>query len=303
VGHRVALVAFSGGGFNFSQSSNSISDLGNFTSDPSKISKSLNGGLEPVLAYLKNILASIPTHIWVLLGTAIFLAIIIGLIFGLIARNWARGSLIGGINDAYDGKEAGLKTSSEHGIKNLKNLIWLSVVPWLLYTLLLLVVGVIVALLMAVSAPLAIVLGILAGISVVIAYFSIAATQIWAERVVVIEGKPAKESFFEGWRLVKKHILKMLTLGCFNTLLSCCAGCLAMSVLLPAIAVIAGMFAVSPALGLAFLVPLALVVLPVLFLNLLLNGIYRVFNYSTWNILYRQVREEEKYGQSITEQQ
>lgn len=304
----MALVAFSGGGFNFSQSFSNLDDLGDFTSDPSKLSESVNGSLEPLLNYLKNLFSSIPTHIWILLLTAIFLAIIIGFIFSLVARNWARGSLIGGINDAYEEQPVNLKSSSEHGLRNLKSLVWLSVVPWLLYTLILLAFGALILLLTAVAAPLAIVLGLLAGIFAVVAYLAISATQIWAVRVAVIEGTPAKDAFLEGWRMVQKHLLKMLTLGCLNTLISCCVGCVVMSALLPGIAVVIGLFAVSPTLGLAMLVPIIFVALPLLFLSLLFNGIYRVFNYSTWNLLYRQVREEgsrgeESDGQPIIKQQ
>ena len=287
----MALVAFSGGGFNFFQSFRNIGDFSGSFSLPGSQTTTAGFNLQPFFNKLGQVFAGVSSITWILLVLAIILALVVGFALSLIARSWAKGALIAGIDAAYQSQEVTLRQSSERGIQSLRNILWLNIVPWLLYAFLIFLTAGILVFLIKFVAPLAIALGLVAGILALLAYFALAATQIWAERVVVIEGRGAREAFFEGWRLAKTHILKMLTLGFLNTLISCCLGCVIMSVFFPVLTFLVGLFAISPALGWVFLLPLLGVGLPLIFLSILFNGIYRVFNYSTWNLLYRQIRQ------------
>ena len=297
----IAAAVFSGGGLNLSQNTD-ISDLGELPD----IQKNINSQkLDELIAFFAHLFRSIPTEVWLALGASIILSIAIGFIFSLFVKNWAIGSLIGGINDAYDDKTVTLKTASEHGIRSLKSLIWLNIVPWFLYFLVVLFFVSTSVILFLVFWPLGLLAAILFAVPTFLSYLAIAAIQIWATRVAVIESKSGKEAFSEGWRMVKEHILKMIGLGCLNTIIGCFSGCLlsclAGIIILPFVISGAAFYFISP--NKATVVPIIILaallgILLFLLLNMLFNGIYTVFNYSTWNVLYRQILEENENEQS-----
>lgn len=293
----VAVAVFSGGGFNLSQNFN----IGDFN----ELKRDLDPQIFNQLSeYFKDLLGSVPTYLWVLFGLSFILALIVGFVFSLVVRNWAIGSLIGGINDAIDQKVVTLKSSSAHGIRGLKSLIWLNLVPWFLYFLTFLVVIFLIIILFVIFWPLRILAILVLGTLSVLAFLALAAIQIWATRVAVLEGKSGKESFFEGWQLVKEHLFKMIVLGCSNTCISCLSGCVLSCFVITIIVPLglSGAFFYSLShenpiitfglltIGLIFIIPLLLGII-------LFQGIYTVFNYSTWNILYREIRQKNSQGE------
>lgn len=288
----IVVAVFSGGGFSFQQNLN-LRDTGNLKTafDSAKF--------EQLFEYFRNIISSIPIFIWLIFFLSLFLSLVIGFIFTLVVRNWALGSLIGGISEALEEKIVTLKTSSEHGIKSLKNLLWLNIIPWLLYLLILLPLIIFVIILLNLLLPLGFILAVILALLALIGLLAIAAIQIWATRVAVLEGKSGEESFFEGWQLVKDHLFKMVVLGCSNTCISCLSGCVlscfVITIIVPLGLSGAFFYSLSHenpiitfgllAIGLIFIIPLLLGII-------LFRGIYTVFNYSTWNILYREIHQE-----------
>lgn len=288
------LVAFAGGGggANFSNAFN----WGDFSKkDTSNLTDKVD--YNPVVSYFKDLLLSIPPSLYIALALVIIFAIIVGFIISIVVSSWARGAAIGAINDVYDGKSVSLRSGSEHGARSLKRILWLTIVPWFLYFLTLIVVGGLLTLLTVLfsNTPLMYImvffLIILIFVAVIVS-LGISAIQIWAERVVVIEGKNAREAFVEGWMLVKKHFFNMLLLGTANCFLSCCFGLVIVGTVAALIGSGVALIFINKQLGVIFFLVIGFFVLLVLLLSTLISGIYKIFNYTTWNILYRQIKEE-----------
>lgn len=281
----MALVAFSGGGvgnFNFRGSGDSFKSLSSY----------YNGQM---FGYFKDLFSSIPVSLYISLGIGIFVLIIIGLVISLVVGSWAKAAAIGAINDGYNNKPVSLKSGSDHGIKNFKNIIWLTIVPWLLYTFALIGTGAILSLfIIFTDGPiriLPILLASIAAIVAVIASLGISASQIWAQRVVVLEGKSGKEAFKEGWKIAKKHFGNMAILGCVNGLLSCCFGVIIIGTIGGLVFSGIGLMALNKNIGIVFLFIVGILGLGLLLIGTLVGGILKIFNYATWNILYRQIRD------------
>lgn len=296
----MALVAFTGGG-----GGSSFRGAGDFAqyfnkSKDSSLPDTIKAA-DPVFEYFKNLFFSIPPSLYISLAIGIFVLIIVGLVISVVVSSWAKGAAIGAINDAYDGKPVTLRNGSEYGIRNLKNMVWLTVVPWLLYFLIL--VGCFTVLFIPVfifkESPIiliSVLLMLLVGIAAVVASLGISATQIWAQRVVVIEGKSGKEAFKEGWQLTRKHLGDMAVLGCTNCLLGCCLGAVAIGAIGGLIFSGIGLMALNKNAGIIFLFIVGILVLALILISTLLAGVYKIFNYTTWNVLYRQIREEKVNG-------
>lgn len=295
----MALALYSGSqGMNISNL-RGFTNFDNFLSSPDKQVNNLlpkaAETLTPLLDYLKNLFFSIPVSLYILLGLGIAVAVVIGLIISLLVSSWAKGAAIGAINDAYDGKTVTLRSGALLGLKSLKEMIWLSVIPWLLYFLALIVFGGLSMLLFLIPF-LGILLMFLIVPLAIIVFFAIIATQIWAQRVCVLEGKSGKEAFLEGFKIAKANLGEMLLLGCTNCLLNCCIGVILISALVLLIGLGFGLTAINQYLGVIFIIGIGTIILVLIILSTLIGGIYTIFKYSTWNILYRKIKEGQKNG-------
>lgn len=291
------------GGVNGSFYSN-FKDNGHFSSlfknERFEVIKSVD--YNPLFSYFRDLVLSVPVSFYIGLAVLMAISLIISWLMRLVASAWAQGAAIGAINDAYEGKAVDLRSGSGHGISNLKAILWLMVVPWFCYFLILLILGCLLVFLMVVfGREIRFLLMILAAIlflAAVIVGLAVASIQIWAERIAVIEKKEAGEAFREGWQMVKKHFFKMVILGTVN----CCLGCFLWVVVSLVIGLLIGagvvLFFINKTLGVAFLAAFALLFIFLILLNVLINGIYKIFNYATWNVLYREIKEEEVNGKS-----
>lgn len=300
----LALLVFAGGGnpsnFNFNNFS-SFSDGFKGGSPDVSNAKVPNINYQPVVDYFKNLFGTIPVSLYILLGVAFLITIIIGIVISIVVSSWAKGAAIGAINDAYDGKAVTLKNGADYGLKNLKNIIWLNLVPTLLYALAVILLTVIFAVLIILlyKTPIVYLFYLLAGIAlvaVIIGSLAISSIQIWAHRIVVIEGKSGKEGFFEGWIMVKKYFMQMVVLGVVNCFTNCIFGC-CLGLIIGILAVVLifsgiGIFAVNITMGIVFATFAVIVGIVLIFLAGLAGGIYQIFNYSTWNILYRELKSQ-----------
>lgn len=288
----MALVAFAGGGgANFVNFFN----WGDFSKkDISSYTDKVN--YDPVISYVKDVILSIPPSLYFSLAIVLVLATVTGFIISLVVSSWARGAAIGAINDTYDGKTVSLRSGSEHGLRGFKNILWLTIVPWFLYFLTVVVVGGLLTLLIMIfiKTPLMYIMVFFLVILLfmaAIAGLAVSMVQIWAERIVIIEGKDGREAFKEGWLLVKQHFLNMLLLGTANCFLSCCFGLVFLGIIAASIGSGLALIFINKQLGVFFLMVIGFSVLLVVLLSILVSGIYKIFNYTTWNILYRQIKE------------
>ncbi|MBI2029221.1 hypothetical protein HYT02_02285 [Candidatus Gottesmanbacteria bacterium] len=295
----MVLVATSGASF-----SGNFQSFGNISSSFNQGSTT-NSGAAPdfsifttVLSSIMNIFSQVPVSAYATLAISVVIAIILGMIISLVVISWAQGAAIGAINDGYNNKPVTLRSGSLYGIRSFKRVIWLMIVPGLLYFL-----AIIIPFIISLFVMIALwdsTLGRLIGILIfliflfimILASLAISASIIWAKRITVIEGKGAYQSFKEGWVLVKTHFLKMIALGCSNCVLSCCLGITIAASIGAAIAAGIGLLSVNKQVGMILLATIGIIVLILLLLSLLFGGIYTIFNYTTWNILYRQVRSK-----------
>lgn len=243
-----------------------------------------------------NLLSQVPVSAYATLGISVVIAIILGIIISFVVVSWAQGAAIGAINDGYNNKPVTLRAGSVYGIRSFKRIIWLLIVPGLLYF-----IAIIIPFAISVFVLIALwgtTLGRLIGILIFLTFFfimiltslAISASIIWAKRITVIEGKSAYDSFKEGWKMVKTHFLKMIVLGCSNCILSCCLGATIAASIGAAVVAGIGLISVNKQVGAIFLVIVGISVVVLLLMGVLFGGIYIIFNYTTWNVLYRQIR-------------
>ncbi len=286
------LVSFTGGGFNFTY----FFQLEDFLPVKTPPVDFYQANYNPVLDYVKSLFFSIPPSLYLIWGGFVILALFLSLVLNFIIGSWAYGATIGALNAVYDQKKINLQKAAFYGLRSWQHILWLRLVPWFLYFLILVLVGGLlfvsyvvlidtflryfVVLLMVVL----FLLGFLAGLAMVM-------IQIWAKRIAVIENKNGWDSFKAGWQLVKKHFFSMLFLGTANCFLSC----LSMIFWLGIVGVSLGggffLFFLNKQLGLVFGGFAILAILSLILLSSLIFGIYKIFNYATWNILYRQIKE------------
>lgn len=293
------LVATSGASFsgNF-QSFGNVSKSFNQSSTP-------GSGITPdfsvfttVFSSIMNVFSQVPVSAYATLGISVVIAIILGVIIALVVVSWAQGAAIGAINDGYNNKPVTLRAGSLYGIRSFKRIIWLLIVPGLLYFLAIIIPFIISFFIMIAlwDSTLGRLIGILIFLTflfiMILASLAISASVIWAKRITVIEGKSAYQSFKEGWVMVKEHFLKMIVLGCSNCILSCCLGMTIAASIGAAIVAGIGLISVNKKVGAVFLVIVGIVVVILLLLSVLFGGIYTIFNYTTWNILYRKLRSK-----------
>lgn len=292
------LVTTSGSKF-----SGSFNNIGNFSNSFQGAESSIPGSptsdfsmFKTVITAVVNILKEIPVSAYATLGVSVVVAVIVSLIIILVVSSWAKGAAIGAVNDAYDNKPVTLRSGSLHGIHSFKRIIWLFIVPWILYFIAVVVPFAIVGVLMAIfwESEVLRLFGILFFVILFFLMFlvslAICASLIWAVRITVIEKRGAYESFKEGWKLVKSHFLKMIALGCANCLLGCCLTGVVGAIIGGAVVSGVGLLQVNKKVGTVFLTIVVFIVLLLVLLSILFTGIYTVFNVTTWNVLYRQIR-------------
>lgn len=254
--------------------------------------------LSSVFSSIINLFSQVPVSAYATLGISVVVAIILGIIITFVVISWAQGAAIGAINDGYNNNPVTLRAGSIYGIRSFKRIIWLLIVPGLLYFIAIIIPFIISLIIMIAlwDSSLGRLIGILIFLTfffvMILASLAISASVIWAKRITVIEGKGAYESFKEGWGLVKTHFLKMIVLGCSNCILSCCLGATIVVSIGAAIVAGIGLMSVNKQVGVIFLAMIGIVVLILILLGTLFGGIYTIFNYSTWNILYRQIRSK-----------
>ena len=177
--------------------------------------------------------------------------------------------------------------------------------PGFLFSIVLILLAVISVLLLSLSKPFGWLLIFVTVLFALIAVIILIIIQVWALRIAVIEDKGGKEAFLEAWKLAKSNFLDMLGLGSVNCFAGCLLGCGVTVVLIPLGALgigtlfaadvfsagVKNYYALIPASGIVLL----LMILAGVAITLIMS-IYTVFNFSTWNVLYRQIRTKEKEG-------
>lgn len=294
------MILVSTSGANFSGNFNSVNNFSeSFKAGETPFATSPSSQLsvfQTAFTAIFNILKQVPVSAYATLAISIIIVMIVSLIIVLVISSWAQGAAIGAINDAYDNKPVTLRKGSLHGIESFKRIIWLLIVPWILYFIAIIIPFIIASIVMAlvwdseITRLFGMLLFLIFLFIIIFSAFAITASLIWAIRITVIEKKGAYESFKEGWKMVKTHFLKMIALGCANCLLGCCLTGIIGATLGGAIVSGIGLLKVNQKAGALFLAFIGIIVVLLIMLSLLFSGIYTIFNVTTWNVLYRELR-------------
>ena len=307
----MALAAFSGSNsFNFSRSF----DSSNFKSldkteegtdgmldSAVKGVQSIRGAADTSFDSLKEIASQIPASTWIILSVCFTIAIIIGIIISLVAKNWAKGALIAGIDNAETKGRVWFTESSKLGLSKVKQLIKVELLTFILVLIPIFPISILIVtslvLKIELSQPFLIMLAVGAFILVALSLIAISMLSMsfpWAQRLIALENFKAVEAVKQGYRIARKNLGSMLKLGFGNCLVSTGIGCITSIVIMIPIGIAVGGFLINKTAGVIASIPAAVIVLVAIFGGVLVMGILNVFKYTTWNILFKQIRGQKK---------
>ena len=252
-------------------------------------------GINSFLTSLSNVIAKIPPYIWILIFVIFITVVIIGIIINLYINNWAEGAVIGLVNGAEKGEEISFRKGTIYGVRYAKRLILISIVPGLIYFLILITFGLLIVLSLFFPVPilniiLAIVFGLVLLFFMLTGSLFLSLLKIISFRIVVIEDKDYLEAYKEALIFVKKAFIEIIIQGVINYGLGCGFGCLYIIFLIFLIGIIILGFVIHLGVGL----PLAVLGLIFLIASGLLVGFFNAFKSANWTLLYRQVKEKQK---------
>lgn len=255
-----------------------------------------------VLGAATNWLSQVPVSTWVFLGIGIFLLVIVGVAVSLIIQNWAKGALIAGLQDADNAKPVTLATTSPRGLIAFKHLIILGLIT----------IGIVLAVLLATSLLVAVgyfllsfskviqtvwlgVVGATAVIAFIIFAILTAMVTIYAERLIVLQNFSPWAAWKKGFSLGHHNFLPTAVMGIINMAIGCSVGCTGAlaSLLILGIPTLILLLPVINNGSQAFTAPIiiGLIILFLLFIHvqLLVRAALTVFNFSNWNLLFKQL--------------
>ena len=257
----------------------------------------LTSAIDSFLTSLSEVIAKIPPYIWILIIVTLISVIILGIIVKIYLNNWAEGAVIGLVNGAEKGEEISFRKGAIYGIRFAKRLVLISIVPGLIYFLILIAFGLLIVFSLLFPVPvlniiLAIIFGFILIFFMLIGSLFLSLLKIISIRIVVVEDKDYLEAYKEAFTFVKKAFLEIIIQGVINYSFGCGFGCLYLIFLIVIIGIIILGFFIHVGLGL----PLALLGLLILIVSGVFVGAFNSFKSANWTLLYKQVREKQKEG-------
>lgn len=303
----LVLATFSfGGGTGYSGSSLT----GNIPKDlPREIPSSLPEETSQVLGqsinFIKTWLGQISPLVWFLLGGGIILVVLVWIVVRMIAKAWAKGALITGLEEADGEKEVTLSTTSPSGKRAIKNLIILGIISFFITLGIFLGLGLLVGfgyLIFSFSDFLKnfwlILVGALGILSFCFFLVLLAMLNVYSERLIVLRNYSPWEAWKRGLGLAYHHFFPTLIMGIVNQALGCTLGCLTTMILLLILGV-PGALLVWAAIkefkdgfqwaDLRLVLGVVLLVFIFFCLNILIRAIILVFNYGVWNLFFKEI--------------
>lgn len=248
---------------------------------------------------VSQIFSLIPPFFYIIFTLEIVILIIMWIVLSLISSAWTNASLISGIQTAFDGQTPTIRDSSERAFPKIKPLIWLQIVPVLVFIIISILVFGILGLGLALGPDfLKIIFGISLFITVILFVYAaimLLLTQIWAPREVVLNQKSGRNALASGYKMAKKKRGAMLLLGLVNTILS---GIIIGIPLMLIFGLLLGRtfsFSGNQNLGIVLLVFGGLLMLVFIFGGLIVSGILTAFKAAVWTIAYNNIKG--KYDQ------
>jgi len=248
---------------------------------------------------LMGLFKLIPFSFFASLGLLLTLAVLLGIAVSLYAQSWAQSGLIAGINLQSTGENPSLYQMSDKGKLNAIQVIKIKLLPGLLFALLVIFSGLILAIpaiaLGSEGRILTVALGIPYVVLIVIASIIMSASIHLGVIAINLESLDWKAGFKKGFTIFKKFFFDVLIMSIINCFAGCVFG-------VAGLIVIAVLIAIGGAavLGVTAFPPFLVAAGPIIFLALLalifgmglLGAISAVFKQSTWVLLYKQLTEE-----------
>ena len=248
---------------------------------------------------LVGLLKLIPFSFFAGLGLLLTVAVLLGIAVSLYAQSWAQSGLIAGINLQSAGENPSLYQMSDKGKLNAVQVIKIRIFPGLLFVLLVVLSGLMLAIpaiaLGSEGKVLTIALGIPYVVLIVIASIIMSASIHLGVIAINLESLDWKAGFKKGFTIFKKFFFDVLIMSIINCFAGCVFGLSGLVIIVILIAI--GGAAV---LGVTAFPPFLVVAGPIIFLAVLalifgmglLGAISAVFKQSTWVLLYKQLTEE-----------
>lgn len=306
----LAVFGGGGGGGGGSSSSTNSNSIKNIPSDTKGLEQKGQQVLGDATTVISQWAAQVSPEVWILLGLAVVLLIIVGVVVSIVVVNWAKAGLIYGLHEANQDKDVNLPSTSTQAIGKIKPLFKFSLIQFGLFMLLLLGLGLgggILALLwfiLSFSKIVAVILVALLGIALVISFIILmvifSMVGIYADRLIVLHGHSSWVAWKKSFSLTKKSFLSIVVMGMINSLVGCVSGCLFI-LALGIVLAIPGFLLLMPIFskGISGVTPGTVVgsgIIIFIFVqfNLLFRALFVVFNYSNWNLFMDQALKEEQ---------
>lgn len=299
----MATVSLSSGSNSGSGRFDSLKEIfqnNNASTGSDKVNQVLGASTNTFTDTLNNLFFAVPIWLYILLGLGIVLLILASIVLGVIYQAWVSGALISGVNIAATGQKPTISQSSHLSFPAIKGLIWVNLVPSLIFFVVtfvvlgLLILGIVILPSLAKAIP--ILFMVIAVFAALISWIFINLTQTFASRRVVLEKKPGSQSFSSSFKIVKKKFWRMLGLGLVNTLLSLVVMLIvAIPILIVGgVALLGIIFTKAPNPSLVgTLVVAATVLILVYFLGYtIFSGILNSFKASVWTLAYNHIKGE-----------
>ncbi len=261
-----------------------------------EMTKRLDPFAQPPLSSLKAGFTQVPLFIKGLAIIEVIGLFIALVVFGTISSTWALSALMTGVLAASRDKLGTLAEVTRESFKHLKPLIWVAIVPTLVFMLLFVIVMAVFGVTLGILVNIVPIIGILSTIAFIVfgvfAILRFIAAQIWATRFVVNDNLSGAEAFKQGNALGKHTYWKILRLGTANLIVA-----LLIFGLIFAPALILGVRELSTeVVNQARLLPAIILFVLALPLSALATAIYHVFSFATFQYAFDSVshmKEEE----------
>ena len=247
--------------------------------------------------------ATIPAHAWILFGIGLLILIVLGIIVQWVTISWAKGALIGGLEEADKGEIVTLQNTTHFGIKSLKKLIIFNIITSLISLgtiIALLVVYGLVSLVLSFIQPLMILWMVMSGLlgllGLIIFLVVLAMVAIYAERLVVLKDFSPWEAWKKCLAISRGNFLNTVLMGLLNSGIGCGVGCVTSLVITTVLAIPAVILAIPLFAKNVFwpsIVGLIFLLLVWVTANSLVRAGLVVFNFSNWNQIFKKVYDKE----------
>lgn len=173
---------------------------------------------------LGQVFSTIPPFVYGLLALEIIAFILLSIVVALVTRAWVTGAFLQGTKLASEDKNVSIAESSKLAFPAIKSLIWIQVIPGLLFALICIpIFAILVIGLAAGNTSVKVLFSFLlfgAIIAFIVAGLFLTMIGIWGERKIAFEGVSGSQGFKSGLAITKRKFWSSLLLGFVNNILA-----------------------------------------------------------------------------------